>query len=87
MLLFQLANWVWGEARGDGPSDAVDGEPCSAVFGGEPVGEMIEVLSRRPSLCETWRYFGAMTGPCYLRAEQRKRDQEGARQRNVYKNM
>jgi hypothetical protein len=53
MLLFQLANWVWGEARGDGPSEAVDGEPCSAVFGGDPVGEMIEVLSRRPSLCET----------------------------------
>lgn len=60
MLLFQLANWVWGEALGEGPSDAVDGEPRRAFFGGEPVGEMIEVLSRRSSLCETWRYFGAM---------------------------
>jgi hypothetical protein len=38
----------------------VDGEPCRAVFGGGPVGEMIEVLSRRASLCETWRYCGAM---------------------------
>jgi len=73
MLLFQLANWVCGEARGEGPSDAVDGEPCRAVLGGEPVGEMIEVLSRRSSLCETWRYFGAMIYVCETKeAQQRK---------------